>query len=124
MLLSGIDAEYFFSDVLDKACGHNSPFKMRDIPAIAPFPPPSGTASDRFMSLWEVENDSSSDTSNEKRRLLRAIEQRLEECVLSQQPMDHRTDTTYYNPKPKEIYDDAMQKGYRIYSWNRRRGSH
>jgi len=88
VLLSGIDAEYFFSDVLDKACGHNSPFKMRDIPAIAAFPPPSGTASDRFMSLWEVENDSSSDTSNEKRRLLRAIEQRLEECVLSQQPMD------------------------------------
>jgi hypothetical protein len=33
---------------------------------------------------------------------------------LSQQPIDRRTDTTYYNPKPKEKYDDDMQKVYRI----------
>ena len=25
---------------------------------------------------------------------------------LTQQPLDRRTDTTYYNPKPKEKYND------------------
>eukprot|EP01036_Dinobryon_divergens_P062065 gene62065-biopygen42267 len=29
-------------------------------------------------------------------------------------PLDRRGDTTYYNPKPKEKYDDAMHKVYRI----------
>eukprot|EP01036_Dinobryon_divergens_P061935 gene61935-biopygen33936 len=33
---------------------------------------------------------------------------------LSQQPFDRRGDTTYYNPKPKEKYDDDMHKVYRI----------
>jgi hypothetical protein len=33
---------------------------------------------------------------------------------LQHQPSDHRGDTTYYNPKPKEKYDDAMNKVYRI----------
>jgi len=33
---------------------------------------------------------------------------------LQQQPMDRRSDTTYYNPKPKEKYDDDMNKVYRI----------
>ena len=33
---------------------------------------------------------------------------------LEQQPLDRRGDTTYYNPKPKEKYDDAMNKVYRI----------
>ena len=31
-----------------------------------------------------------------------------------QQPLDRRGDTTYYNPKPKEKYDDDMNKVYRI----------
>ena len=30
------------------------------------------------------------------------------------QPLDRRGDTTYYNPKPKEKYDDQMNKVYRI----------
>ena len=29
-------------------------------------------------------------------------------------PIDHRGDITYYNPKPKEKYDDDMNKVYRI----------
>jgi hypothetical protein len=33
---------------------------------------------------------------------------------LEQQPLDRRGDTTYYNPKPKEKFDDAMNKVYRI----------
>ena len=34
---------------------------------------------------------------------------------LAQQPIDRRRgDTTYYNPKPKEKYDDDMSKVYRI----------
>ena len=33
---------------------------------------------------------------------------------LHQQPVDRRGDTTYYNPKPKEKYDDDMNKVYRI----------
>ena len=33
---------------------------------------------------------------------------------LHQQPLDRRGDTTYYNPKPKEKYDDDMNKIYRI----------
>jgi hypothetical protein len=33
---------------------------------------------------------------------------------LHQQPSDRRGDTTYYNPKPKEKYDDEMNKVYRI----------
>ena len=33
---------------------------------------------------------------------------------LDQQPLDRRGDTTYYNPKPKEKYDDEMKKVYRI----------
>jgi hypothetical protein len=33
---------------------------------------------------------------------------------LNQQPLDRRGDTTYYNPKPKEKYDDDMHKVYRI----------
>ena len=33
---------------------------------------------------------------------------------LHQQPLDRRGDTTYYNPKPKEKYDDDMNKVYRI----------
>ena len=33
---------------------------------------------------------------------------------LDQQPLDRRGDTTYYNPKPKEKYDDNMNKVYRI----------
>ena len=33
---------------------------------------------------------------------------------LAQQPLDRRSDTTYYNPKPKEKYDDDMSKVYRI----------
>ena len=33
---------------------------------------------------------------------------------LHQQPSDRRTDTTYHNPKPKEKYDDEMNKVYRI----------
>eukprot|EP01036_Dinobryon_divergens_P061842 gene61842-biopygen29750 len=33
---------------------------------------------------------------------------------LAQQPPDRRSDTTYYNPKPKEKYDDDMHKVYRI----------
>ena len=33
---------------------------------------------------------------------------------LDQQPLDRRGDTTYYNPKPKEKYDDDMNKTYRI----------
>jgi hypothetical protein len=33
---------------------------------------------------------------------------------LSQQPLDRRADITYYNPKPKEKYDDDMNKTYRI----------
>ena len=33
---------------------------------------------------------------------------------LHQQPTDRRGDTTYYNPKPKEKYDDDMHKVYRI----------
>jgi hypothetical protein len=33
---------------------------------------------------------------------------------LAQQPLDRRGDTTYYNPKPKEKYDDDMNKVYRI----------
>ena len=31
-----------------------------------------------------------------------------------EQPLDRRGDTTYYNPKPKEKYDDQMNKVYRI----------
>ena len=33
---------------------------------------------------------------------------------LQHQPSDRRGDTTYYNPKPKEKYDDVMHKVYRI----------
>ena len=33
---------------------------------------------------------------------------------LHQQPSDRGGDTTYYNPKPKEKYDDEMNKVYRI----------
>ena len=33
---------------------------------------------------------------------------------LHQQPSDRRGDTTYHNPKPKEKYDDEMNKVYRI----------
>jgi hypothetical protein len=33
---------------------------------------------------------------------------------LHQRPSDRRGDTTYYNPKPKEKYDDEMNKVYRI----------
>jgi hypothetical protein len=33
---------------------------------------------------------------------------------LHQQTSDRRCDTTYYNPKPKEKYDDEMNKVYRI----------
>ena len=33
---------------------------------------------------------------------------------LHQQPSDRRGDTTYHNPKPKEKYDDEMNKFYRI----------
>jgi hypothetical protein len=33
---------------------------------------------------------------------------------LTHQPSDRRSDTTYYNPKPKEKYDDDMNKVYRI----------
>ena len=33
---------------------------------------------------------------------------------LEEQPLDRRGDTTYYNPKPKEKYDDDMNKVYRI----------
>jgi hypothetical protein len=33
---------------------------------------------------------------------------------LEEQPLDRRSDTTYYNPKPKEKYDDDMNKVYRI----------
>lgn len=90
VLVSGADAEYFFADVLDAVCGHNSPFKMDDIAATTAVPPPSGNVSDRFLSLWQQdgEEDSSNDSSNEKRKLLKAIEQRLEECVQSQQSID------------------------------------
>jgi hypothetical protein len=34
--------------------------------------------------------------------------------LLHQQLVDRREDTTYYNPKPKEKYDDDMNKVYRI----------
>jgi hypothetical protein len=33
---------------------------------------------------------------------------------LHQQPLDRRGDTTYYNPKPKEKYDDDQNKVYRM----------
>ncbi len=33
---------------------------------------------------------------------------------LAQQPLDRRSDTSYYNPKPKEKYDDDMSKVYHI----------
>ena len=33
---------------------------------------------------------------------------------LDQQPFDRRADTTYYNPKPKEKFDDELNKLYRI----------
>ena len=33
---------------------------------------------------------------------------------LHQQTLDRRGDTTYYNPKPKEKYDDDINKIYRI----------
>ena len=33
---------------------------------------------------------------------------------LHQQPSDRRGDTNYYNPKPKEKYDDDMNKVFRI----------
>ncbi len=35
-------------------------------------------------------------------------------CQLHQQPVYRRGDTTYYNPKPKEKYDDDMNKVYRV----------
>jgi hypothetical protein len=33
---------------------------------------------------------------------------------LEEQPLDRCSDITFYNPKPKEKYDDDMNKVYRI----------
>eukprot|EP01036_Dinobryon_divergens_P033664 gene33664-biopygen26658 len=45
----------------------------------------------------------------------RLIETTTMHCIhLAQQPLDRRGDTTYYNPKPKQKYDDDMNKVYRI----------
>lgn len=114
VMVSGADAEYFFSDVLDAAHGYNSPFKTEDIAATTAVPPPSGKVSDRFLSIWTQQqndyvdqgntsssssssssNSSSSSSSssskhdtNKRKDLLEVLRQRLEQCVQSQEPMD------------------------------------
>ena len=48
----------------------------------------------------------------EKDRLLET--KTMHPIHLHQQPLDRRDGTIYYNPKPKEKYDDDMHKVYRI----------
>ena len=48
----------------------------------------------------------------EKDRLLET--KTMHSIHLHQQPLDRRGGTTYYNPKPKEKYDDDMHKVYHI----------